>query len=242
MFAGIANADTLITYSVAIGPATQDLTGTSSTGITGFHPGGTVPTFDTTPSVTYPGSLAGVTMSSVPTNAVLQSYDIDFQATVTGTFTVTNNTMGTFGNTAFVSVTDEAALGLSSGPLFRTNDVFTMDPAPSKTIHLTGLASGASTSVTYSSSATADTGAITTGLASVKSPNDPLALYLQSLTSSSQAGLASSHDFTYANTFSGIAYITYDYTIPSGVPEPTTMVLFGSALVGLGLLRKRVRG
>lgn len=36
--------------------------------------------------------------------------------------------------------------------------------------------------------------------------------------------------------------ITYEYSVvvPPSTPEPTTMVLFGSALVGLGLLRKRV--
>lgn len=37
------------------------------------------------------------------------------------------------------------------------------------------------------------------------------------------------------------ATVTYNYTIPSGTPEPATMVLFGSALVGLGLIRRRAR-
>jgi len=37
------------------------------------------------------------------------------------------------------------------------------------------------------------------------------------------------------------AEVDYTYTVASSTPEPTTMVLFGSALVGLGLLRKRVR-
>jgi hypothetical protein len=34
--------------------------------------------------------------------------------------------------------------------------------------------------------------------------------------------------------------VDYDYTVNSGTPEPSTMMLFGSALVGLGLLRRRV--
>jgi hypothetical protein len=36
--------------------------------------------------------------------------------------------------------------------------------------------------------------------------------------------------------------VVYDFTTSSSTPEPTTMVLMGGALVGIGLLRKRVRG
>jgi hypothetical protein len=38
-----------------------------------------------------------------------------------------------------------------------------------------------------------------------------------------------------------IASITYTYNPPSSTPEPATMFLMGSALVGVGLLRKRIK-
>ncbi len=40
---------------------------------------------------------------------------------------------------------------------------------------------------------------------------------------------------------SATAVVTYDFSPTSKTPEPTTMLLFGSGLVGLGLLRKRIK-
>jgi hypothetical protein len=42
-------------------------------------------------------------------------------------------------------------------------------------------------------------------------------------------------------TYTAEAEVTYEYTVPSGTPEPGTMVLLGSALVGLGIIGKRRR-
>lgn len=45
---------------------------------------------------------------------------------------------------------------------------------------------------------------------------------------------------TASGTANATVTVVYDYSIPSTTPEPTTMVLFGSALLGLGLIRRRV--
>jgi hypothetical protein len=38
------------------------------------------------------------------------------------------------------------------------------------------------------------------------------------------------------------AEIDYNYTVPSSTPEPATLFLMGTALAGVGLLRKRIKG
>jgi hypothetical protein len=45
---------------------------------------------------------------------------------------------------------------------------------------------------------------------------------------------------TVRGTSSDTLTVVYNYTLSSGTPEPTTMALFGGALIGIGLLRKRL--
>jgi hypothetical protein len=51
-------------------------------------------------------------------------------------------------------------------------------------------------------------------------------------------GNGSDSQATQANA---VIQVVYDYTIPSGTPEPTTMALMGGALLGLGLIGKRFK-
>jgi hypothetical protein len=47
--------------------------------------------------------------------------------------------------------------------------------------------------------------------------------------------------FSQTSTTQFAAEVDYAYSTPSGTPEPGTMVLLGSALVGLGIIGKRRR-
>lgn len=65
----------------------------------------------------------------------------------------------------------------------------------------------------------------------------------QQQTASSETGGGNSQILSIAATssFTSEAEVTYEYYIPSGTPEPTTMFLMGGALIGLGMLGKRLK-
>jgi hypothetical protein len=83
----------------------------------------------------------------------------------------------------------------------------------------------------------------TNGLSSVKQAS-PLDFYVSSLTNVTTSLTGASDTTAKSTSVSESVTVFYDFTTTttsSATPEPTTMVLFGSALVGLGLLRKRAR-
>jgi len=63
----------------------------------------------------------------------------------------------------------------------------------------------------------------------------------QTFTNSAFVGGGGNIEVNQATTASIFAQIIYDYA-PTGAPEPATYALMGSALIGLGLLRKRLSG
>lgn len=58
------------------------------------------------------------------------------------------------------------------------------------------------------------------------------------LTTHFNGGNGTATQATFANA---TAEIEYDYTIPTGTPEPGTMALMGGALLGVGLIGKRIK-
>jgi hypothetical protein len=77
---------------------------------------------------------------------------------------------------------------------------------------------------------------------SVSSGSD-LSFYLSTITETITTGSGGNFVNTFNLTSNETVTVSYqiDEEVISGAPEPTTMILFGSALVGLGLLRKRAK-
>ena len=59
------------------------------------------------------------------------------------------------------------------------------------------------------------------------------------LTNQAVAGGGGNFANTFTTTASGQITFTYDYSVPSTVPEPASTMLVGAGLAGLGLLRRR---
>jgi hypothetical protein len=238
-----ANADQVV-YTSTLSPTNVDITNTSLA-VTPFQAG------------------AG----GVPLDAVLNYFTITFNETIAGSLTVING--GVSAQTVTATLDSDGLLYLfnptpsgdlvdgkipqaappcddafggppstTAGP--NTNGCSGSDPDPSFKKSVINLAAGSSAGpFTYSKSGSAITSSISdpTSLAAVQSAWNVYLDTASNLTITSGA----SGNATYSDQVSGTVAVTYNYTEVTGTPEPATMVLFGSALVGLGLLRKRVR-
>ncbi|HWF07936.1 MAG TPA: PEP-CTERM sorting domain-containing protein [Bryobacteraceae bacterium] len=76
--------------------------------------------------------------------------------------------------------------------------------------------------------------------ANVVSPAD-LAFYLSTITQTDQQVTGGNLTSAYSLNVQDTITVSYDIYVTSTAPEPTTMALFGGALLGLGLLGKRIR-
>jgi len=239
-----ANADQIVTYTSTLPSTPVDITN-DALAMTPFQAG----------------------VGGVPADAVLQSFTITYSENIAGSITI----MNTGGSAQTVSATvdtdgllylfnptpsgdlvdgsipvdsppcDDAFGGPpTSTPGPNANGCTGSDPDPlfKKTVaHL--AAGGSAGPFAYSASSSAMTSAdMSSGdLSTVESAWN---VYLDTATNltitSGGNGMA-----TYVDNVSGTVSVAYDYIEVASTPEPATMVLFGSALVGLGLVRKRVR-
>ena len=87
-----------------------------------------------------------------------------------------------------------------------------------------------------------DTGVIT-GTTSAYTGSGTFSLQFDTLSAFSIAGGGNNVNSSQNTTASATATVIYNYTAPSGVPEPATLAIFGSGLIALALAgRKKILG
>ncbi len=175
--------------------------------------------------------------------------DIQFISNVSANDTTTiTNTSGrsrtfTFNSSVDLQITDAASMLVFDEALPFTSQMITL--ANGATTTASGTSSGGATAV-YS----APSGALSSysGSAATGNPSNPIVIAnfigagnisLLFDASNNSTVIGGSNNSSSSGTASGSLQVIYDYSVPTnGTPEPTTMVLFGTALVGLGTLRK----
>jgi hypothetical protein len=172
--------------------------------------------------------------STIPLTAVITSIDLTINGEITGSIRLTNNA----GTTQLVSgTTNSNFFGSALAGFSFTSPLFN----PSFTTGFQSLT--AADSVLFSgldSGLVSETRTNTTNFAPYLGIGN-FAISFSTISGFNLTGgggqVASAQT---TNAFASAA-VTYNYTIPSGTPEPATMLLFGSALVGLGVYRRRLK-
>jgi hypothetical protein len=230
-------------FAMACGAASADsiagTCGTAGPGGTELGPAGTTTTsgaISCTGFNTSLGTLTSITLTL--SGAILnQSGDVS-------TITITNNNVTAQSGKG--TTTSDFLLDPSSSLTGFTLPQVGANSALFETFATTGTQTvGASSTTVFHVSGSGTTGLLTDSNAATFAHYEGanFAFVYDTMTSITSTFTGGAVTVGQATFVTGNAAVTYNFTdaIPSSTPEPTTMVLFGSALVGLGLLRKRVR-
>jgi len=199
----------------------------------------------------------------------LQSYDILVTSSVTGSFSATATGTTSAQGYTFLSSYTAASLGSTMTGLTSTNDPVNdffndgsngssgPDPTTSH-LNINSLAPGNTQGPsTFSKTQSSDYGLtlqtdtqgtgytpVAAGTGVTVSGTSPLNFYFSTATGVTTSLTSGNVSTSQTTSVHELVTVVYDFTTSSSggvIPEPATMVLFGSALVGLGLLRKRAR-
>jgi hypothetical protein len=204
-------------------------------------PGGT----ELGPGTTTTNGTVTCTGFSGPMGAVLQSVTLTLEGAVVApsTITITNNnstaeTGDAFGTVNYTLDNPAALPGFTfplNGPPSSHNIFQAFGDTGTQTVP-------GNTALTFNVSGTGSVGPQTDSNAATFGTYEAanFSFVFDTATTITSTFGGGNNSVSQSTTVDGTALVSYNYIIPSGTPEPATMVLFGSALVGLGLIRKRI--